>query len=461
MGEKLTVAILAAGKGKRMSSALPKVLHPILGRPMLFYVIEAVRYLSPRRLFVVVGTGEEEVRKEFADFPLSFVTQKEQLGTAHALSILSSYLEDEEGELMVVNGDTPLLRGETLSAMLSFHRKEKNKATVLTTVLEDPTGYGRIIRNDGGGFSHIVEERDATPEERRIKEVNAGVYIFSLPHPFTVIPEIKRDNEQGEYYLPDALPLLKKRGEKIGLFPAPDPKEILGVNNRIELSAATRILRERILTELALSGATIIDPLSTFIEPGVIVEPDAIIHPFVVIRGRSRIGRGSEIHPFTYLVDTVTAEEVTIYPNTVIMGAEIGRAAKIGPFSRIRPETKIGERVKIGNFVEVKNSEIREGSKASHLSYLGDSTVGPGVNVGAGTITCNYDGVSKHPTIIGPEAFIGSNTALVAPIKIGAGSYIGAGSTITHDVPENALAIGRAKQVIIKDWALKRRKKKD
>jgi len=245
------------------------------------------------------------------------------------------------------------------------------------------------------------------------------------------------------------------------VFPAPDPKETLGVNNRIELSAATRILRERILTELALSGATIIDPLSTFIEPGIIVEPDAIIHPFVVIRGRSRIGRGSEIHPFTYLVDTVTAEEVTIYPNTVIMGAEIGRAAKIGPFSRIRPETKIGERVKIGNFVEVKNSEIGEGSKASHLSYLGDSTVGPGVNVGAGTITCNYDGVSKHPTIIGPEAFIGSNTALVAPIKIGAGSYIGAGSTITHDVPENALAIGRAKQMIIKDWALKRRKKKD
>lgn len=457
--DKLATVILAAGKGKRMKSTMPKVLHPICGRPMIQYIMETTSYLTADKRIVVVGHEGESVSNFLRGLLRDgdeILFQQDQLGTGDALRVAQDGLGDFEGDILVLGADTPFLCEKTLKALVLHHRKEKAAVTILTMRIQNPTGYGRIIRHNDGRIQRIAEERDATPVELSTTEVNTGVYCFESRALLLGLPRLSNKNVQEEYYLTDLVGILSKQGAGIASLETA-PIEAMGINDRIELAKAETIQRRRILDRLMLSGVSIIDPETTFIEEGVEIEQDTVIYPFSMILGRSCIGEECIIGPYAHIVDSRLEDRVKI-TISFIENSIVGAKTEIGPFAHIRPETNLGQEVRIGNFVEVKKSFISDKTKMSHLTYIGDSFIGKEVNIGAGTITCNFDGYKKHCTTIEDGVFVGSNTALVAPLKIGQGAVIAAGSTITDDVPGFSLAVGRAQQKNIPEWAKKRQK---
>ena len=454
----VAIVVLAAGKGTRMKSELPKVLHKIGSKTMLEEVLFTANKLNPKRLVVVVGFGADKVKATLSEDVIA-VTQKVQLGTGHAMMQALPALDGFEGNVMILYGDVPLLSFQTLKNLLKKHLETKAAVTVLTALVDDPTGYGRIIR-DEGTFLKIVEQKDASAKEKQIKEINSGVYCFTSKALREYLPLLSPQNKQGEYYLTDVLSLAKSDGKVVETLITEDLEEILGANNRLQLAELANLRNKRKLTELMLGGVTIFDPNNTYIDNEVEIDPDTTIEPGTFIYGKCHVASNTVIGPYSTLIDTDVGSNVTI-ERSVIVKAIIHSGAQIGPFAHIRPETTVCEDAKVGNFVELKNSTIGKGSKASHLTYLGDTKLGENVNIGAGTITCNFDGCNKNQTEIGNNAFIGSNSSLVAPLTIGKNAFTGAGSTITKDVPENALGIGRAKQINYKDWVNKKKKRKD
>ncbi len=449
------VIILAAGKGTRMKSILPKVLHRAGGKPMVKHVLDAAKLAGARRSIIVVGFGAEEVQAAVQG-EAEIVRQEEQLGTGHAVRMAEPLLSKEPGTVMVLCGDTPLLTAGLLKNLYESHREARAKATVLTAILPDATGYGRVIRSEDGSVEKIVEHKDATEAEREVREVNSGIYCFEREELFSALTEVGCDNAQGEYYLPDVLTILRARGEKIWAIAAENYQETLGVNSRVQLAGVERILRQRKNKALMESGVTLMDPANTFIDADVTIGRDTVIYPFTWIEGASSVGEGCVLGPSSRFSDIRIGNGVTaqfVYAHE----CEIGDGVTMGPYVHLRPGTKIAAGVRIGNFVEVKNSNIGEGSKLPHLQYIGDCDMGAGVNMGCGTITVNYDGRKKYRTVIGNDAFVGCNSNLVAPVTIGDGAYIAAGSTITREVPSGNLGVARARQKNIPDWEDKRK----
>jgi bifunctional UDP-N-acetylglucosamine pyrophosphorylase / glucosamine-1-phosphate N-acetyltransferase len=445
----LSAVVLAAGEGTRMRSATPKVLHPLCGRPMLLHVIDALVALPLERIVVVVGHGAERVTKTLqeqlaTEMPVEFVEQHIQRGTGDAASVALTagvFDLDAEDDLLVVPGDAPLLRSETLAALARAHREIDAAVTVLSAVLDDPTGYGRVVRDENGEVDHVVEQPDAMPLELEISEVNTSIYCFRRGLLAPALRRLSPENAQGEYYLTDAVAVLKETGHAVTAVVAEDPYETVGVNDRAQLAEVEAALRRRINERWMREGVSMTDPERTYVDATVELEPDVQLLPGTILQGRTVIAAGSVIGPDTHLVDTIVGERVVVR-NSVANESEIGDDATVGPFARLRPGTRLGPDVHIGNFVETKNADIGAGAKANHLAYLGDVEVGPGANIGAGTITANYDGREKHRTRIGKGARIGSNNVLVAPVEVGDDAYTAAGAVVTRDVPAGALARG-------------------
>jgi len=461
MADTATALVLAAGQGTRMKSGLAKVLHPIAGKPMLAHVTAAARAAGAEDIVVVVGYQGERVIEAMGE-GLRFVWQKEQKGTGHAVLQAEALVGKGEGPLLVLYGDTPLITSDCLRALLARHREAAATVTVLTTELPRPRGYGRIVRDAAGRIAGIVEEADATPEQLAVKEVNTGIYCFEREALFDALKSVTRDNAQGEYYLTDVIGLLINRGRKVEALQWEDSESVLGVNDRIDLARAAAVLRRRILESLMLSGVTVVDPASTYVDAEVRIGRDAVIHPMTVIEGRTVIGEGSIIGPGARIKDTVIGSGVRIVDST-LEESRVGDGATVGPYSHLRRGTVVGEGVKIGNYAEIKGSVIGARSKVSHHSYIGDARLGEGVNIGAGVVTVNYDGIDKHQTDVQDGAFIGCNVNLVAPVKVGREAYVAAGSTITKDVPEGSLAVARERQANISGWVrrFKRRKSRN
>lgn len=436
--------VLAAGQGTRMKSKLYKVLHPILERPMILYVLDALQAVSINQLITVVGHGAEKV-KEVVGSQSEFVLQEEQLGTAHAVMQAENLLASKEGTTLVVCGDTPLISVDTFEKLFAHHEEKQAKATILTTKISNPTGYGRIIRNESGSVERIVEEKDANEQEKLVNEINTGTYCFDNKALFEALKQVDNDNAQNEYYLPDVIEILQKQGEIVSAYVTEDSDETIGINDRLALVEAGKIMKQRINKQHLLAGVTIVDPDNTYIGPEVVIERDAVIYPGTMITGKSYIGEDAIIGPNSEIIDSTIGNSSTVRQSTV-KHSKIGDNVDVGPYAHIRPETNIGNNVRIGNFVEIKKSNIGNHSKVPHLSYIGDTDMGERVNIGSGTITVNYDGKNKHKTIIGDDSFIGCNSNLVAPVTIEPGAYVAAGSTITKNVPGHALAIARAKQ---------------
>jgi len=447
--------ILAAGKGTRMKSKLPKVLHRAAGKSMLQHVIDAAYAAGARRNIVVTGFGGDVVRSAIGD-SVEYVEQCEQLGTGHAVLQAKDLLSGEHGTIMVLCGDTPLLTAELLARFHEEHVNAGAKATVLTAIMPNAKGYGRIIRRENGEVLKIVEHKDATPEEREIHEVNAGIYCFDAEALFSALTKVTNDNAQGEYYLPDVLSILRDAGEKIWAVVADNYESTLGINSRSQLAVAERILRKRKVEELMADGVTIMDPNTTFIDAEVRVGMDTIIYPFTILEGVTVIGEDCIIGPHVRFQDMLIGDGVKAH-YVYAHDAEVESGSDLGQFNHIRPDSHIGTGVKIGNFVEIKNSNIGECSKVPHLSYIGDCDMGAHVNMGCGTITVNYDGKNKYRTSIGNDAFVGCNSNLVAPVVVGENAYVAAGSTITRDVPSGTLAVARARQKEIEGWHDKRK----
>ncbi len=446
--------ILAAGKGTRMKSKLPKVLHKVGGKPMLQHVIDAAKSAGSTREIVVIGNGAELVQQSFNN--VEFVLQAEQLGTGHAVLCTKEKFANSNDTILVLCGDTPLFTGELLKNFVDKHIKSKAAATVLTAEMPDATGYGRIIREDDGTFRKIVEHKDANSYERQISEVNAGVYCFDAKKLFGALSQVKNENAQGEYYLPDVLTILKNDSEKINAVIADDYKQTLGINSRVQLAAADKILRQRKNIALMESGVTIIDPASTFVDCDVEVGQDTVIYPNTYLEGNTKIGENCTLGPNSRFENMIVGDNVQAQ-FCYCHDAEICNNVILGPYVHIRPGSKIFDKVKIGNFVEVKNSNIGEGSKLPHLQYIGDTDMGAGCNMGCGTITVNYDGKKKHRTTIGDNVFVGCNSNLIAPVTLEDGAYIAAGSTINKTVPKDNLAIARSRQTNISNWNDKRK----
>ena len=454
MAEFVTV-VLAAGKGTRMKSKLPKVLHKAAGKPMLQHVLDAAKEAGARRNIVVTGFGGDVVRKAM-EGQAEFVTQEQQLGTGHAVLQTKELLAGEQGMVMVLCGDTPLLTGALLKRLADEHEAAGAKATVLTAIMPDATGYGRIIRAANGSVEKIVEHKDATEEERAVREINSGIYCFDIRALFDSLARVTNDNAQGEYYLPDVLEILKKQGERIWAVAADDYEDTLGINSRMQLAGAEKILRARKAEALMAEGVTLMDPATTYIDADVTVGRDTVIYPMTWLEGATTIGEDCEIGPSVRFQNVTCGDGVT-GQFTYAHDCRIDSGVILGQFTHIRPDTHLAEGVKIGNFVEVKNSNIGRGSKLPHLSYIGDCDMGSGVNMGCGTITVNYDGKTKFRTTIGNDAFVGCNSNLVAPVTVEDGAYIAAGSTITTTVPTGALAVARARQKNLMGWKDKRK----
>ena len=443
----IAVIILAAGQGTRMKSDLPKVLHPVNGVAMIDHVLATARALRPTRTVVVVGHGGERVRSHLAaNRDLTLVDQTPQLGTGDAVRRCLPVLADLHGAVVVLSGDVPLLRDAEVVRLVAAHHERQAAITLFTAVVAAPGGLGRIVRNAAGEFRRIVEAKDATPGELAIAEINAGIYCFDLDLLRRGLPKVTRDNAQGEFYLPDVVAMAVAEGLRVAALSYPEPAEVLGVNSRLDLAHAAAHARRTVNAALLASGVTLVDPATTYVESGVQVGRDTVLHPGVYLRGATRIGEGCEIGPYSTYLDAAVGDRVRDLGYSHVEGCTLATDVRIGPFSRLRPGTEVGEGAHIGNFVEVKKSRIGAGSKANHLSYIGDTEMGAGVNVGAGTITCNYDGANKHQTVIGDDVFIGSDTQLVAPVTVGEGALIGAGTTVTEDVPPRALTLSRAPQ---------------
>lgn len=455
----LAVIALAAGLGTRMRSKVVKVLHPIAGRPMLTHTLENVLGLKPERVVAVLGHQSAEVAKVLPSGVESTI-QKQQAGTADAARCGLAKLKGFTGTVMVVAGDTPLLDTDTFKAVVSRHRKAKADVTVLTAILPDPTGYGRIIRA-GASVARIVEHKDASPEERAVSEVNAGTYCFEVAALASALKKIKPDNAQKELYLTDVIRLTNERGGKVIAVTAPRPEEALGINSRAELAEAESVIRRRINARLMAAGVSIIDPANTYIGPGVIIGRDTVVYPGNYLAGNTIIGEGCTLLPGNIITDSTIKDGVFVMGYSVINESCVDDSAKVGPFAHIRPGSRLERNSRAGNFVEMKKTLLGEGSKASHLSYLGDALIGRDVNIGAGTITCNYDGFNKFQTVIEDGVFVGSDTQLVAPVRVGRGALIAAGTTVTRDVACDSLAISRTRQSELKGWACKHRQRND
>ncbi|MFF2590682.1 bifunctional UDP-N-acetylglucosamine diphosphorylase/glucosamine-1-phosphate N-acetyltransferase GlmU [Peribacillus butanolivorans] len=445
--------ILAAGQGTRMKSKLYKVLHPVCGKPMVQHVIDQVNQLQIEDIVTVIGHGAEKVQEQLGD-SCKYALQEQQLGTAHAVMQAGDVLSDKSGITLVICGDTPLIKAETMEALITLHEQSKAKATILTAYADNPDGYGRVLRSENGLVEKIVEHKDASDEERYVKEINTGTYCFDNQALFSALKKVSNDNVQGEYYLPDVIEILKEEGESVTAFQSSDFDETLGVNDRVALSQAEQTLRSRINESHMRNGVTIIDPLTTFIEADVKIGQDTVIYPGSLIKGKSIIGQDCLIGPNSEISDCEIGDGTEI-KQSVVHESSIGSSVKIGPFAHVRPQSDIQDSVKIGNFVEIKKTVFGKGSKASHLSYIGDAEVGENVNIGCGSITVNYDGTNKHLTKIEDDVFIGCNSNLVAPVTIGKGAYVAAGSTITQDVPQEALSVARARQVNKEDYVKK------
>jgi len=436
--------VLAAGQGTRMKSKLYKVLHPVCGKSMVAHVVDNIIDLGTSRVVTIVGHGAEKVEEALGS-KSEYALQEEQLGTAHAVQQAEGLIGDLDGTTLVVCGDTPLIRPETMTSLIEHHKRTKSKATILTSITDEPTGYGRIIRDESGGVRRIVEQKDATQEERLVTEINTGTYCFDNRVLFETLKKVKNDNAQGEYYLPDVIGILQAEGELISAYITEDFSETLGINDRVVLSEAEHVMRRRIAIKHMQNGVTIVNPENTYISVDAEIGQDTVLEPGTMIEGNTIIGENCIIGPNSQLINSVIGDRTAVHSSVVRM-SKIGQDTSVGPFAHIRPDSNLGNHVKVGNFVEVKKSNVGEGSKISHLSYIGDAELGSRVNVGCGTITVNYDGVNKHLTKIEDDTFIGCNANLIAPVTVGKGSYVAAGSTITESVPENSLAIGRTRQ---------------
>lgn len=447
---ELKTLILAAGFGTRMKSKLPKVLHKVMGVPMIEHVITAAYEAGSTGTAVVVGFKGDEVKKAVDDGKLEFYTQSEQLGTGHAVMCAGDFI-DEDKDILVLYGDTPLITAGTIKKLIDFHRKENNGVSIISAIVDDPSGYGHIIRNSKGDFIKNVEHKDADETERLVKEINTGVYIFKGSSLKRALKKLTNNNSQGEYYLPDTLAIILNANEGVNAMTVDDVAEFYGVNSREQLAAAENIMKRRINRFHMENGVTLIDPENTYIAPGVRIGMDTVIYPGTILEGDTVIGEDCEIGPYSRLSDVTVADGAKV-KFTFASEAEIGAHTTVGPYAYIRPDSKIGANVKIGDFVEVKNSVIGDGTKVSHLTYIGDSDVGERINFGCGTVTVNYDGKNKFRTTIEDDVFIGCNTNLIAPVKVEKGAYIAAGSTITKDVPGDCLAVARERQRNLKGW---------
>jgi bifunctional UDP-N-acetylglucosamine pyrophosphorylase/glucosamine-1-phosphate N-acetyltransferase len=454
---ELHVVILAAGKGTRMKSAVSKVVHPLAGRPLIEHVIRTTTGLDVATTTVVVGHGADDVRAALAGYPgVDFVVQSPQLGTGHALLQAESVLAGRRGTVLLLYGDVPLLTAGTLRQLLERHRGRRAALTVLTATLADPYGYGRIVRDAAGQITRIVEERDASADQRAIREVNSGIYALELDGLFEDLRHLATDNSQGEYYLTDLVSGHHQRGRRVETLCIDDPTELRGVNTRVDLAELGRVLLDRTRRALMLQGVTLEDPATTYIDADVVVGEDTVIAPGVTLGGRTIIGARCHIRSGTRITDSTIGDDVTVLDHTVIVQSTVANGAAIGPMAHVRPGSDVGPGARVGNFVELKKTVLGAGSKANHLAYLGDAIIGERVNVGAGVITCNYDGVAKNRTTIEDGVFVGSDSQLVAPVTIGAGAYVAAGSTITQNVPAGSLAVARSLQTNKEGWAARR-----
>jgi len=445
-----------------MLSRASKLVHPLAGRAMVRYVVDAALDAGVKRVLVIVGRQADGVRRTLGnrDKRIKFCVQDRPRGTGHAVLSAQKALRGVSGTLLILNGDLPSLKASTLGTFVRAHHEASVPLTLLTTVVPDPGSYGRVVRNYNSDVSRIVEASDASAEERQIQEINCGIYCAEIAHLFTHLKLASTKNAQREVYITELVEILRRSHQKVAAYCHPDPEEVLGVNDRQELARAGKTLFHRKAVELMESGVTILDPGCTYVETRVRVGRDTVLYPQVFLEGETVVGEGCRIGPGTRIVDSTLEDEVEVLNHCVIDHSRVGRGARIGPFAHLRPETDLGEGVRIGNFVETKKSRIGPRSKANHLTYLGDAEIGSGVNVGAGTITCNYDGSKKHRTVLEDDVFVGSDSQLVAPVRIRKGAYVGAGSTITKEVPPYGLAIARGRQVIIKNWVRNRRKKR-
>jgi bifunctional UDP-N-acetylglucosamine pyrophosphorylase/glucosamine-1-phosphate N-acetyltransferase len=455
--EGVSAVILAAGMGKRMKSALPKVAHPVLGQPMLWHVARLAASAGIPEIVFVLGNFREQVMDTVTRFGGKVTVQERQLGTGDAARVGLSVVSPRAREVVVLCGDAPLLRPRTLRALVAARRKAKAAASVLTGILPDPSGYGRVVRSPDGTVARIVEERDADASLRRIQEVNSGTYAFDRAFLARNLPRLTDVNAQREYYLTDLVVQALEEGKVVVPVVAADPDEVRGINSRRELAEATAILLRAKIGALLDAGVTVVDPGRTYVETEVSAGTDTLIEPGAALLGATRIGRGVRIQVGCVVENSIVEDGARLQPYSVLSGARVRKGAIVGPFARLRPEADIGEGAHIGNFVEVKKSRLGKGSKANHLAYIGDSLVGRKVNIGAGTITCNYDGIAKHTTVIGDGVFVGSDTQFVAPVTIGKGAVIGAGTTIVKDVPPYALALSRAEQKVLADWVTRKK----
>src|SRR4051812_3992279 len=453
-----TVVVLAAGEGKRMKSATPKMLHPLLGRTLLGHVLTAAGAAEADRTVVVVGHRADQVRAHLSEIAPAAVPvlQAEQNGTGHAVRIALEAVREAAGTVVVLNADVPLLRPETVAELVREHESGVRGATVLAAEVEDPTGLGRIVRDARGDLERIVEERDAAADVRRIREINAGIYAFDVPSLREALSKLSTDNEQGEEYLTDVFALLAQAGSPVGVFVAPDSVETLGCNDRAELARLRALLRDRVNEAWMRAGVSILDPATTWIDVTVTLEPDAQIDQNSQLLGSTTVAAGAIVGPDSTLIDTTVGAGAVLL-RTHSIGAQVGPEATVGPFSFLRPGTRLGRKAKVGGFVETKNAELGDGAKVPHLSYVGDASIGAKANVGAGTIFANYDGVNKHRTTVGEAAFVGSDTVLIAPVEVGPGAYVAAGSAIATDVPAGNLGVTRAPQHNVEGWTARRR----
>ncbi|OIV38869.1 UDP-N-acetylglucosamine diphosphorylase/glucosamine-1-phosphate N-acetyltransferase [Mangrovactinospora gilvigrisea] len=452
------VIVLAAGNGTRMKSALVKTMHAVAGRPLVGHVTAAGQGLGPEQLAVVVGCQADTVTAYLAEaFPeVKAVYQAEQLGTGHATRIALEALESVDGTVIVSTGDTPLLTTDSLQRLADGHAADGNAVTVLTADVADPTGYGRVVRDADGSVTGIVEHKDATAEQRAVTEINSGIFAFDGKLLAEALTQVRADNSQGEEYLTDVLGILRAAGHRVGAALGADHREFLGVNDRVQLAAARRLLNERLVEAAMRAGVTVVDPATALLEVGVTFEPDAVVHPNTQLHGSTHLGAGCEVGPNSTLTDTRVGAGATV-SNTTSLGARIGDGATVGPYAYLRPGTVLGAKGKIGTYVETKNADIGAGSKVPHLSYVGDATIGEGTNIGAASVFVNYDGVNKHHTTVGSHCRMGSDNMYVAPITVGDGAYSGAGSVLTKDVPSGSLAVNRGQQRNVEGWVLRKR----
>lgn len=453
------VVVLAAGKGTRMRSTLPKVLHRAAGLPLIEWVLRLARSVEPTSITVVLGHGADAVRQVAEGPDVRCVLQEPQLGTGHALLQAKPLLEGVSGRVLLLSGDVPLLSTASVRRVLDVQARGA-AVVVATASVDDPSGYGRIVRV-GGALERIVEHCDASPDERAITEINSGVYAFDLGTLFAALAEVGSSNAQGEYYLPDLVAIHKRAGRPVDAVMLDDPGEIQGINTRVELAAVGRTLQRRINEAHMAAGVTMVDPETAYVGPDVVIGQDTVLHPFVMLEGRTVIGSGCEVHGGVRIQDSRLGDRVLVHNHTVIAASTIASDVHLGPFARIRPDSVLSDGVHVGNFVEIKKSTLGKATKVGHLAYIGDASVGASVNVGAGTITCNFDGARKHRTEVGDGAFVGSDSTLVAPVRIGAGAYVAAGSAITEDVPDGALGIARGRQSNKAGWATARSAKRE